>query len=121
MLVAYALGAVAALFLVLSLASYSVSTGVLNHVGEQVGAGCVSCTLVLPLLIKTGVYGAISAISSGLAAWFAISNEREQVFSSPEPEFYLEDVIEIETETKSDEQSLAKAERSSVSAAVAAS
>ena len=83
MLIAYALGTVAAIFLVLSLASYSVSTGVLNHVGEKVGAGCVSCALVLPSLIRTVIYGTVSAITGGLAVWFAMGNKRKEAFPDP--------------------------------------
>lgn len=82
-LIAYALGAVAAIFLVLSLALYSVSKGVLNHAWEKVGAGCVSCALVLPSLIRTVIYGTVSAITGGLAVWFAMGNKRKEAFPDP--------------------------------------
>jgi hypothetical protein len=113
MMIAYALGAVAAIFLVLSLASYSASTGVLNHVGEKVGAGCVSCPLVLPLLIRTAIYGTISAITGGLAVWFAVGNKGKEAFSGPEPELNLYPAVETDVETDTaEEQTPAKAERS---------
>ena len=112
MLIAYALGAAAAIFLVLSLASYSVSAGVLNHVGKKIGTGCVSCALVLPSLIRTAIYGIVSAITGGLAAWFAIGNKGKEAFLDPEPELNLYPAVETDVETDSaEEQSSMKSER----------
>lgn len=105
--------ALAVLFLILSLASYSASTLVLNHVGNRTGVDCATCTLVEPLLIKTVIYGAISGILGGLAVWSALRKEKKQLPPSLELEMDLYPGIKSDVETNTaEEQAPVKAERS---------
>ena len=105
MWVSYGLASLSILFLILSISSYINSTGALNHAGEKVGAGCLSCPLVLPLLMNTAIYGTISAITGGIATWLAIRNERKHTFSIPESELDLYPGIQSDVEANADEES----------------
>ena len=112
MWVSYILASVSILFLILSISSYINSTGALNHAGEKVGAGCLSCPLVLPLTMNTAIYGTISAITGGLAAWLAIRIERNNTPSIPESELDLYPGIQSDVEANTaEEQSNTKAKR----------
>ena len=54
------------------------STLMVDHVGNPVDLICTGCPLILPMLIKIGVFAVAGIVLGGLAVGLALRNERRE-------------------------------------------